>query len=179
MSELIRLARVYTRRNDAPTHGIFDEVEEEFRVGPADIDLNLHLNNARYLHYMDRVRLEHFVSTGLLYRMLAQKTNPIVSSTEISYVRELRTFQRFSVSARMVGYDERYFYYEQRFTSDGRLCTHAHLRLACVRAGKSRPIAELREAIALPDSPPLPESVQRWRAMLAEKSASARASSHA
>lgn len=172
---MLRLIRVYTRRNDAPTHQLFDEVREDFRVGLSDIDLNLHLNNARYLRYMDLVRLEHFISTGLLYSLFREKTNPIVSSTEISYVRELRTFQRFTVSARVVGYDERYFYYEQRFFSEGRIVTHAFIRIACVRGGKTWPIAELRERVSLPDSPALPEPVLRWRDMLAAKSAYARA----
>lgn len=169
MSDVIRFLRVLTRWNDAPTHGLLDEVAEEFRVGPTDIDLNLHLNNARYLKYMDRVRLEYFVTTGLLRRMYEQKTNPIVSSTEITYVRELRTFQRFRVTARLVGYDDRYLYFEQRFLADGRLATHAHLRLACVHQGKARPLAELRDAVGLPEPRALPESVERWREMLAAK----------
>lgn len=168
---LLRFLRVYTRRNDEPTHGPFDEVHEDFRVGVSDIDLNLHLNNAKYLQYMDLARLEHLVSTGLLYRLMRSKTNPIVSSTEISYVRELRTFQPFNVSARMLGYDERYFYYEQRFTSGGRLCTHAFLRLACVHQGKGRPVAEIRDALGLPDSPALPEPILLWREMLGAKRA--------
>lgn len=170
----LRFLRVYTRRNDTPTHQAFDEVHEGFRVGLTDIDLNLHLNNAKYLRFMDLARLEHLVSTGLLYRFFRTKTNPIVANTEIAYVRELRTFQRFTVSARLIGYDERYFYYEQRFVSDGKLCTHAFLRLACVREGKGRPIAEVREALGLPDSPPLPEPVLRWREMLVAKQAYAR-----
>lgn len=165
----LRLLRVFTRRNDAPTHAPFDEVNESFRVGLGDIDLNLHLNNAKYLAYMDLARLEHLVSTGLLYRFMSNECNPIVASTEISYVRELRTFQPFTVSARMLGYDERYFYYEQRFVSEGKLCTHAFLRLACVHGGRGRPIAEVRELLGLPESPPLPAPVLKWREMLDAK----------
>ncbi len=169
-----RLARIYLRRNDAPTHHAFDEVRCDFRVGLADIDLNLHLNNAKYLRYMDLARLEHLVATGLLYRFIRSRHNPIVAATEIAYVRELRTFQPFTVSARMIGYDERFLYYEQRFVSDGKLCTHAFLRLACVRGGKGRPTSDLREAVGLPDSPALPEPIVRWRAMLEAKRAYAR-----
>src|SRR5690606_14008023 len=51
MFELISAAM---RRKRPPTHGLFDTVSMEFRVGLTDLDLNLHLNNAKYLKFMDR-----------------------------------------------------------------------------------------------------------------------------
>lgn len=159
---------VYRRRNHAPTLGLFDEAHRDCRVGLTDIDLNLHLNNARYLRYMDLARLEHFVATGTLYRLMRDRTNPIVAGTEISYLRELRTFARFRVSARVVGYDERYLYYAQRFESGGRITTQAFIRIACVKGGRARPMAEIVDLLGLPPSPELPPPVEAWRAMVKE-----------
>ena len=150
--------------------GLFDAVDSGFRVGLTDIDLNLHLNNARYLKYMDLSRLEHMLATGLLWRMIRARCNSVVANTEISYIRELRTWQKFSASARIVGWDEKYFYYEQRFESEGRLCTHAFIRLASLHGGKSIPVAQVMDRMGLDAvSPELPAPVLLWRDMLAAK----------
>ena len=128
MLELISAAR---RRKRPPTHQLFDVVTMEFRVGLLDIDLNMHLNNAKYLKFMDRSRLEHAVVTGLLNRMLEARCNGVVANTEIAYIRELRPYQQFQVHTRILGWDDKYVYYDQRFESQRKLHTHALLQ--CLR----------------------------------------------
>ncbi|MFZ5722432.1 MAG: acyl-CoA thioesterase [Pseudomonadota bacterium] len=167
---MLQLFNILRHRNATPTHGLFDTVSREFRVGLTDIDLNLHLNNARYLKYMDRSRLAQMLASGLLWRMIRGRTNAVVANTEISYIRELRTWQPFTVSARLVGWDEKYVYYEQRFESEGRLCTHAFIRLAHLHRGKAIPMAQALARLRIDAvSPALPEPVLRWRDMLAAK----------
>lgn len=167
---MFHLVDVLARKNKAPTHGLYDEVQRHCRVGLTDIDLNLHLNNAKYLKYMDLARLEHLLATGVLWKLIAARTNPIIANTEISYIRELRTWQRFSVSAQVVGVDDKYLYYEQRFLSDGRLCTHSFMRLACVHQRKTRPIADVLAQLGIAGQPPpLPEPVLLWKDMLDTK----------
>jgi acyl-CoA thioesterase FadM len=167
---MFRLIDVLRRKDAPPTHGLLDEVTQEFRVGLTDIDLNLHLNNAKYLKYMDLARLEHMLCTGLLGRYLRGRTNAVIANTEISYIRELRTWQRFTVSARIAGWDDKYLYFEQRFHADGRLCTHAFIRLAHLHRRKSIPVAEAFARCGIEGtSPPLPLPVQRWKEMLAAK----------
>lgn len=164
------LINALRRRNAPPTHGFWDEVTMDFRVGLTDIDLNLHLNNAKYLKYMDRIRLEHWLVTGMMWKMFPIGMRPIISNTEIAYVRELRTWQRFTATARILGVDEKYMYYEHKFTSDGKLCTHVFLRMVCVHQGKSRPIADMFEVIGDPGPvPALPEPLLRWKDMLEAK----------
>ncbi|MFP5441081.1 MAG: acyl-CoA thioesterase [Gammaproteobacteria bacterium] len=167
MFELINILR---RRNAPPTHGLLDTVYRDFRVGLTDIDLNLHLNNARYLKYLDRARVEHMLATGLLWKMIRSRTRSVVANTEISYIRELRTWQPFTVSVRIAGWDEKYFYFEQRFESEGRLCTHAFMRLVHLEKGKGISSAQALARMRIEaESPPLPEPVLRWREMLAAK----------
>lgn len=167
---MFRLLDVLRRRNAAATHGLFDTVVQARRVGLTDIDFNLHLNNVKYLRYMEGSRLEHLLATGLLWRLIRARANSVIANTEISYLRELRTWQPFTVSARLVGWDDKYFYYEQRFESDGKLCTHAFIRLATLYRGKSISMARMLELTGIDAvSPPLPEPVLRWRDMLAAK----------
>lgn len=164
------LWKVLAHRNAAPAIGLFDEASIDCRVGLTDIDLNLHLNNAKYLKYMDLARLDNMLQNGLMWKFLRSNTRPIITNTEISYIKELRTFSRFSVSARILGYDEKYVYSEQRFTSEGRLCTHAFTRLATVYKGRARPAPEVFAHVGITQpSPALPEPVLAWKDMLDAK----------
>lgn len=167
MFELISAAM---RRKRPPTHGLFDVVSMEFRVGLFDIDLNMHLNNAKYLKFMDRCRLEHAVCTGLLDRMIRARCNSVVANTEISYVRELRPYQHFDVHTRILGWDEKYMYYDQRFESQQKLHTHALLRVVNMYGGKAISPQAVQEITGLnKTTPALPEYVEQWKSLLHTK----------
>lgn len=167
MLQLISAAR---RRKRPPTYALFDVVPMEFRVGLLDIDLNLHLNNSRYTKIMDRSRLEHAVVTGLLHRMIEARTSAVLANSEVAYVRELRPYQRFQVETRILGWDEKYTYYEQRFDSQRKLHTHALLRLAHMYGGKTISPQAFQEMTGLNQvSPALPAYVEDWKTLLQNK----------
>lgn len=167
MWELISAAR---RRKQPPTHGLLDTVSMEFRVGLFDLDLNLHLNNAKYLKFMDHCRLEHSVCTGLLDHMIRARCHAVVANTEISFVRELRPYQHFELQTRILGWDDKYMYYDQRFLSQEKLHTHALLRVVNLYGGKSISPQAMQEITGLNQtSPALPEYVEQWKALLKAK----------
>ena len=167
---ILDLISATRRRKRPPTHGIFDKVSIECRVGLWDLDINMHLNNAKYLRFMDRSRLEHSVCTGLLDKMIKARINAVVANTEIAYVRELRPYQQFTVSTRIIGWDEKYVYFDQRFESQGKLHTHALLRIINMYGGKSISPQAVQEMTGLNmTSPPLPEYVEQWKRLLLSK----------
>lgn len=167
MLEMISAA---LRRKRPPTHSLFDTVSMEFRVRLFDIDLNMHLNNAKYLKYMDRCRLEHAVSTGLLDKLIHARCAAVVANTEIAYVREIRPYQYFTVDTRILGWDDKYVYYDQRFISKDRLHTHALLRVVHMYGGKAISPQAVQEITGLNmQSPVLPEYVEQWRKLLTAK----------
>lgn len=167
---ILNLISAARRRKRPPTHGIFDTVSVESRVGLLDLDINLHLNNAKYLKFMDRSRLEHAVCTGLLDKMIRARCNQVVANTEIAYVRELRPYQEFWVRTHILGWDEKYVYYDQRFESQGKLHTHALLRVINMYGGKSISPQSVQELTGLNlSSPALPEYVEQWKKLLLTK----------
>ena len=167
---MFHIIDVLARKNKPPTHALYDVVTKDCRVGLTDIDLNLHLNNAKYLKYMDLARLENLLSTGLMWKFIGAGIRPIITNTEIAYIRELRTWQQFAVSAQFIGIDEKYMYFEQRFTSEGKLCTHAFTRFACVHKGRSQLAPQVFANLGITDAaPPLPEPVLLWKDMLDAK----------
>ena len=55
------------------------------RVWPNDLDLNVHMNNGRYLTIMDLGRLDLVLRTGLLKVMIRRGCLPVLSAASIRY----------------------------------------------------------------------------------------------
>jgi acyl-CoA thioesterase FadM len=85
------------------------------RVLPNDLDFNMHMNNGRYLTIMDLGRLDLILRSGLLKMMLRQKSVPILAAATIRYRLSLDPFQQFTLQTQILGWDEKWFYIEQRF----------------------------------------------------------------
>lgn len=89
------------------------------RVWPTDLDLSLHMNNGRYLTLMDIGRLDFIFGTGLWRPLLKHRWTPIASAIVIRYRRELRSFDRFRLETRIIGWAEASIVMEQLFIFDG------------------------------------------------------------
>jgi hypothetical protein len=69
--------------------GVLDEDHVRMRVWPNDIDLNLHLNNARFLSLMDYGRTHLLARSGLLEHILRSRWQPLVGAVWMTYRRSL------------------------------------------------------------------------------------------
>ena len=142
-----------------------------FTVLPLDVDINLHLTNSRYLALMDLARIWLMSEAGVFKKLLKRKWLPVVSSTEITFIKDIKPWQKCTIETKIIAWDDKYFYMEQRFTSNGVL--HAIANLKGLFVGKKTVIStpELMEMAGIDDvtSPPLPEHIQHWQAMLAAK----------
>ncbi len=85
------------------------------RVWPADLDINLHLTNSRYLALMDLGRIELMLRTGMMLKVMKRRWLPVVSIASIGFRCEISPFERFTLHTRILGWDEKWFYMEQRF----------------------------------------------------------------
>ena len=83
---------------------------------PNDLDINLHMNNGRYLTICDLNRIDLFIRTGLAKVMLKNKWSPIVADHTMTYIRPLKLFSKFDVSLSLTHWDEKYFYMTHEFT---------------------------------------------------------------
>lgn len=84
-------------------------------VCPNDLDFNMHMNNGRYLTIMDLGRLDLIVRSGLFQIMMQQKSVPILASASIRYRLSLDPFQTYTLQTQILGWDQKWFYIEQRF----------------------------------------------------------------
>lgn len=97
---------------------VLDTSKIPFRVWPLDLDMNIHMNNGRYLSIMDLGRLDLLVRLGIMTLVIKNKWMPVLAAAQIRYRVQLHPFEKFRLHTNIVWWDEKWFYIEQRF-----LCT--------------------------------------------------------
>jgi acyl-CoA thioesterase FadM len=71
-------------------------------VMPWHLDLNLHMNNATYLHLCNQARLVYISKHGVVNLLLKEKLTPVITKMDISYHKSLRIFQRFIIESELI-----------------------------------------------------------------------------
>lgn len=89
------------------------------RVMPNDLDLNLHMNNGRYLTICDLSRMDLFIRSGLGTLMLRNGWRPIIAQHDMKYFKPLNLFQKYEVEMTVSHWDEKYFHSTHFFNSNG------------------------------------------------------------
>ncbi|KAM4864682.1 protein THEM6 isoform 1-T1 [Thomomys bottae] len=132
------------------------------RVLPSDLDLLLHMNNARYLREADVARAAHLARCGVLEALGQLGARGVLAASCARYRRSLRLFEPFEVRTRLLGWDDRAFYLEARFVSlrDGFVCALLRSRQHVVGASPDRVVQHLCKRRVEP--PELPEDLQHW-----------------
>lgn len=163
MNLYFRLLWLLLRILRLPQRGLFDESRVAFRVMPNDCDINFHMNNGRYLSFMDLGRVHLMRQSRLLSAILREQWMPVLAAAEITFVRSLVPLQRFELATRLVSWDEKYFYLEQRFEAGDRICAHAFVKGVFLKRGRVVPNQEVVAAIGYRDAPPaMPDELRLW-----------------
>ena len=153
-----------------PRLGILDEDSIRFRVLPNDIDINLHMNNARYLSLMDYARTHLLARTRLLEHIVQSRWQPMVGAIWITYRRSLPLFARFTITSRMICWDDRWFYIEQTFTGKDGLAAVGWVK-GVLRNSKGivAPQSVIEGVSPGTRSPAMPEGMANWNELTREK----------
>lgn len=164
MNLILRLLYVLIGSLRRPRLGPLDESVIRLRVLPNDLDTNLHLNNGRYLTLMDLGRVDLLLRLGVVREMRRRRWGGVVASATVRFRRPLNLFQRFDLHSRLVCWDDRWFYMEQRFTRGGETAAVAIVKARFVAADGRRlapaeVVAATRHAM---ESPPMPPGVRGW-----------------
>jgi len=87
----------------------------------------------------------------------------------VSFRRSLQPWQRFVLETRIVGYDAKAIFVEQRFVVDGELYAVGFIRARFLKkTGGTVTVAELADATGVdPSDVPVPEWLVRWSADVA------------
>jgi len=150
--------------------GVLEEDRLRMHVWPNDIDFNFHLNNARYLNIMDYARMHLLARTQLLEHVVRSRWMPVVGAVWITYRRSLPVFSAFLLTSRLVGWDDRWFYFEQTFTGRDGLAAVGWVKGALrLKQGTVEPQKVIERVAPGAQSPPMPEAISTWNELTREK----------
>lgn len=153
-----------------PINDVLAGCSLNLRVLPNDLDLNVHMNNGRYLTIMDLGRMDLTLRLGLLKKMMQENCIPVLSSAKVRYRIPLMPFQRYSLKTRVICWDQKWVYMEQRFTIRDGKKAGATAAIGLVKGSfydtknnETVPSNQLLEAVGVTiSSPPFPDYIQKW-----------------
>ena len=152
-----------------PPVGIHDVASLRLRVLPTDLDFLGHMNNGVYLSIADLGRMDLLVRAGVWKTFQERGYYPVVASETITFRKSLQPWQRFELESRVVGYDAKACYIEQRFVVEGEVFAKMFIRGRFLKkSGGVVTISELSDAVGLDvsDFPP-PGWLAEWGADVA------------
>ncbi|WP_243302181.1 thioesterase family protein [Geothrix oryzisoli] len=135
-----------------------------FRVWPNDLDVNIHMNNGRFLSIMDLGRFDLSFRTKLGRAMLRNRWQPLVGGITMRYRRSLAPFEPYELHTRLLGWDEKWVFLEQRFLKRGGDLAAVGVVKALFRGKAGNvPMAEVLRLMDY-EGPQLevPEAIRRW-----------------
>lgn len=135
MNLYVRLMLLYLRRARAPRVSLWDEVRTPFTVLPTDLDPLMHMNNARYLALLDLGRMDLMLRSGFWKTVTDRGWYPVVTAQTVSYKRSLTLWQRFDLTTRVLGFDDRHVYMHQEFHRRGKVVARAVVQARFLRKG--------------------------------------------
>jgi len=116
------------------------------RVLPNDIDINLHMNNGRYLTICDLTRVDMFIRTGLARIMFNEKWIPVISEHTMKYKKALKLFQKYEVKMEVTGWDDKSFQMLHTFLVGNRVVAEGtSLGVIVSKAGVVPPIEVMKK----------------------------------
>ncbi len=157
-----------------PDLGHWDVAKTRFITLPTDLDINRHMNNGVYLSIMDVARFDMLVRNGIWALMREKGWYPVVASETITFRKSLNLWDRFTIETRLIGFDDKAVYVEQRFvrpstgsgSKEPEVYATGFIRGRFLRkTGGTVPVSELIDAFGTDVSGRgLPEWIERWGA---------------
>jgi len=133
-----------------PPVGIHEVSRLRLRVLPTDLDFLGHMNNGVYLSIADLGRMDLLVRSGVWASFQKLGYYPVVASETITFRKSLQPWQRFDLDSRVVGYDAKAVYIEQRFVVNEEVFATMFIRGRFLKkSGGVVTIPELSQAIGV------------------------------
>lgn len=158
---------IFSKRIDA-----LEPSRLRFHVLPNDLDLNVHMNNGRYLSVMDLGRTNMIFRNGLISEVLKRGYAAVLGSIQMRYRIQLAPFQAYDLESRIVCWDDKWAYMEQRFIIAKGPKAGAVAAIALLKGGfydpKTRTTVPMDDVVAMlgddtkKHSPEFPDYVQKW-----------------
>lgn len=166
---LLVILQALRQKPDA-AHDLTRAMRVRLRVYPNDLDFNGHMNNGRYLTLMDLGRMHLVFRTGLMDIVRREGLAPTLAAVQMRYRMQLLPFQPFDLETRVLCWDDKWVYMEQRFLyvkgpKEGAVAAIGIVKGAFYdrRSKTTMPTADLLARIGnTQQSPAFPSYVAEW-----------------
>jgi len=115
---------------------ILDECHTHFMVDVFDLDLNFHMNNGRFFSLMDLGRLDLMLKTKSLFKFFRNGYYPIVLSESMNFKKSLNLFTRYTLITKIECWDDKFFYFSQKFFKQEDICASSCVRVCFKKRGR-------------------------------------------
>ena len=163
MYPYLRLARVVLTEARKPRQSVLDVHHLPMRCLPRDNDLFVEMNNGRILTLFDLGRFAMSVRVGLSEVLRRERWGLVVAGSSVRYRVRIRPFQAYEIRTELMGWDDRFFYFQQGMWRGETCHNHALVRTGVTERG--RLVASDRVAAAMgvdATSPDLPGWARGW-----------------
>jgi acyl-CoA thioesterase FadM len=124
------------------------------------------MNNGRYLSIMDLGRLDLLMRTDLMGALLKHRWQPLVGGVSMRYRQSLLPLARYKLHTKVIGWDDKWFYMEQKFTKKNRLIAVGLVKALFRGKGRNLSPDEVLRLIKVNiEAPQIPERVLTWLSM--------------
>lgn len=167
MNLYLRLLRVVIHAFFRKVLGPLQTSITNYVVIPTDLDVNMHMTNSRYSSMMDIGRTDFIIRTGIYKKLWQKRLKPVIGAASIRWRKGLHLGQAFSLHTRILGWDDKWYYIEQRFMCKGRSVCYGIVK-ATFRGphGVYSPVQLAKEIDPNLTSPPLHDILDLWNNML-------------
>jgi len=108
-----------------------EPVKLSLRVMPWDCDLNLHINNGRYLSILDLARTQLYMATGVVSLLMGRdRWGSVVVSAHIVYRRSVDIFVKYDIESRFIARTDKFIIIEHQFIVKGEISVLCYVSVA-------------------------------------------------
>jgi acyl-CoA thioesterase FadM len=163
MYPYLRLAKVVAAASFGQSLTLDDVGRLRMLVWPLDIDVYPEMNNGRHLTIMDLGRVDFAIRTGILKKGHARGWGLVAAGASARFRHRLAPMRRFVLTTRLLGHDDRWFYFLHETEQGQRVCSSALVRVGLRSKEGLVPSDNVLEVLGTPEwKPAMPEWVLKW-----------------
>ena len=169
MHMFLRTLLLWLRRRAGPSVDMHDVGRIRLRALPSDLDVLGHVNNGVYFSLMDLGRQDLMQRSGAWSKLQRAGMYPVAANVTMSYRKSLQAWQRFVLETKIIGYDDKCVFVEQRFVVGREIYAQGFIRARFLQKSTGPvPVAQLAALMGVdPSEVILPDWLSRWAADVA------------
>lgn len=129
MHMLLRTLLLFIQKPFMQKSQIGDTTEISMRVLPVDLDMLWHVNNGVYFSFLDFGRWQAIFRNGIYDMSMKKGWYSVVAGEQIKFRRSLKLWDKFTITTKIMGHDEKAFFISQKIHSKGELMATALIKV--------------------------------------------------